>query len=307
MNKQRYDTDGQWFKGNLHLHTNVSDGQKNMAESAAAYAGAGYDFMAFTDHAGPGYEAEKLQNALKSIANDEWPLLIIPGAEFHGTDDQESSFHIVGLGDIGTPPIDEGITAVVNYCKQRDTLLVLAHPHLMYHSEDEVTRYNLNGVEVYNHLAVPCSRADSSFHLDQALHHDPNTLVLAVDDAHNCGEDARQSGGYTPWCGGWIMVNAATCTFDDIWANIKSGNFYATTGPDFMSIEVSDTEISILTSPIRRAWLIGAPWYGDCRIGQGDELFTELTFPVQPEWEYMRLVIEDEHGNRAWSNTLLTA
>ena len=39
-----------WFKGNLHTHTNRSDGRLSPEESVALYREHGYDFMALTDH-----------------------------------------------------------------------------------------------------------------------------------------------------------------------------------------------------------------------------------------------------------------
>ena len=38
-----------WYKGNLHLHTTISDGQRTPEESFELYRGNGYDFVARTD------------------------------------------------------------------------------------------------------------------------------------------------------------------------------------------------------------------------------------------------------------------
>jgi len=46
----RYDTSGQWYKGNVHVHSTASDGGKTLAEMAEMYASAGYDFLCRTDH-----------------------------------------------------------------------------------------------------------------------------------------------------------------------------------------------------------------------------------------------------------------
>ena len=39
-----------WYKGNLHLHTTVSDGVKTPEEAYELYRSRGYDFIARTDH-----------------------------------------------------------------------------------------------------------------------------------------------------------------------------------------------------------------------------------------------------------------
>jgi hypothetical protein len=46
----RYDTSNQWFKGNTHIHSTVSDGGKSFGELAEMYASVGYDFLFRTDH-----------------------------------------------------------------------------------------------------------------------------------------------------------------------------------------------------------------------------------------------------------------
>ena len=39
-----------WYRGNLHMHTQVSDGDLPFEEAVALYRKAGYDFLAVTDH-----------------------------------------------------------------------------------------------------------------------------------------------------------------------------------------------------------------------------------------------------------------
>ena len=41
---------GNWYKGNLHMHTTVSDGELDPVEAISVYREAGYDFIAITDH-----------------------------------------------------------------------------------------------------------------------------------------------------------------------------------------------------------------------------------------------------------------
>jgi hypothetical protein len=41
---------GRFPKGNIHTHSNRSDGQRTPADVAETYRRGGYDFMALTDH-----------------------------------------------------------------------------------------------------------------------------------------------------------------------------------------------------------------------------------------------------------------
>ena len=45
-----FTTPGRFFKGNLHTHSNRSDGALEPEAVCAAYREAGYDFLALTDH-----------------------------------------------------------------------------------------------------------------------------------------------------------------------------------------------------------------------------------------------------------------
>src|SRR5262245_59523312 len=43
-------TGGQWLRGNLHTHTNKSDGKRDVQAVLDDYAGRGYDFLMLSDH-----------------------------------------------------------------------------------------------------------------------------------------------------------------------------------------------------------------------------------------------------------------
>ena len=46
MQMFRYENATRWFKGNLHIHSTLSDGGMTLAELADLYAAEGYDFLA---------------------------------------------------------------------------------------------------------------------------------------------------------------------------------------------------------------------------------------------------------------------
>ena len=123
---RRFDYSGRWFKGNIHMHTTVSDGAKDPTVAARAYADAGYDFIALTDH---------------NVASDQasmgirWPLLVLDGVEIHGSDHGGAGYHIVCLGRFPDLPVEAGLIPMLEYCRQADGILSLAHPALMYLSE----------------------------------------------------------------------------------------------------------------------------------------------------------------------------
>ncbi len=65
---------GNWYRGNLHTHTTVSDGDLNPSDMCEVYREAGYDFVYLTDH-------HKVADVTE-LSTDEF--LALPGAELSG-------------------------------------------------------------------------------------------------------------------------------------------------------------------------------------------------------------------------------
>ena len=292
MSSFRYDTSGQWFKGNTHVHTTISDGGTTPEKLAGMYAAAGYDFLCRTDHGiASGY----------ADAEEAAPLLWLDGVELDGADRTGAYYHVVCLGTFrGLTPemtLEEGLAAA----REQGGLLIIAHPNWCANTLDDVLRHDFDGVEIYNHVCQWLNgKGDGLYLWDKALERKPNTLAFAVDDAHVRPE-------HPGWDGGWIMVNAAECTREAIFAAIRAGNFYSSCGPEFHSIECDGASVTVRTSPVSFIRLVGPATRG-VRVGSFEgKTFTEATFEIPPDWATRRLEIEDAAGRRAWTNTLFGA
>jgi hypothetical protein len=286
----RYRPTGTWFKGNAHIHSTHSDGGKTVAELAEMYAGEGYDFIFLTDH----WVAAQF-NGKESGA----PLLLLDGVELHGRDTAGSDYHVVCLGTLQGISRDLGFVAALEEARAQGALRILAHPLWMGNSFDDALRHHFDGVEVYNHVCQWLNgKGDGGAYWHQMLARQPGTLGLAVDDAHIVSH-------HPGWNGGWIMVQAQACTRDAILEAIREGRFYSTCGPQFRSIVQQERTVSIETSPVQFARLVGPTSRGQ-RLGSfGDQQFECATFEIPDNWDYAYLEIEDAVRRRAWTNTLL--
>ena len=47
---QGFKNNGNWYKGNLHSHTTVSDGKMTPEQSVEVYKEHGYNFLALSEH-----------------------------------------------------------------------------------------------------------------------------------------------------------------------------------------------------------------------------------------------------------------
>ena len=296
--KCRYDCSGKWLKGSVHIHTTVSDGQQTPIEAAQAYADAGYDFIALTDH--------DICSDLAEVKDA--PLVMLDGVEWGGAADNVS-YHVLCLGTFHDLPENNGFYAKLDACKEQGGVVVLAHPHLTPNTQEHAMAYKYDGIEIFNSLGELFRRNDNAPYWDHMMmfREKADVLVFAVDDAHQCGETPPGQPDYAAWNMGWIMVNCKEATRESIFGAIKAGNFYASSGPSFESIAITDDgRIHLETSPIRRAWVMGGFWQVLCKGLPPDGLFTSADFDA-PDWDHLRIVIEDDHGRRAWSNNILAA
>ena len=79
------------YKGDLHIHTEHSDGKGNLCEVVSAYRQKGYDFICITDH----HKYEPSVDAIKMFENVDTGLKIFPGEEVHNCD--WGYFHLINF------------------------------------------------------------------------------------------------------------------------------------------------------------------------------------------------------------------
>lgn len=290
MKLSRYDTSGNWYKGNVHLHSTASDGGRTFAELGEMYAGQGYDFAFLTDH----WVASDV-----TAGTADTPLLWLDGIELDGRDHGGAGYHVVCLGRVTGIDRDQGFVGAMEAARAQGALLLLAHPTWMGNSQDDVLRYHFDGVEVYNHVCHWLNgKGGALAYWHMMLKRFPDTLGFAVDDAHIRPE-------HPGWNGGWIVVNALELTRDSVLAAIRAGNFYSSCGPEFHSFAFEDGHVSVGTSPVQFARLVGPSSCGARRGAFDGSTFTEVEFDIPDRWPYVYLEIEDVHGRRAWTNPLL--
>ena len=82
-----------WYKGNTHMHTTISDGRLAPEDAIELYRAKGYDFLAITDH------------RIMSYSRMDGNILLTGGVEFdYMLADQ--CIHIIGIGMMGEPKLD---------------------------------------------------------------------------------------------------------------------------------------------------------------------------------------------------------
>lgn len=237
---------GEWFKGNTHLHTTLSDGHLSPAEAAAIYREAGYAFIAITDHWHYGNH--------RNLETDGF--LVFAGMEMDigFPREQRKGFchHVTVMASPEETPYQTGdrlsnirslgnMSAMVEHMNKCGHLCIYAHPNWSHIKMEEYDKIDgCIGLEVYNHVCeteAGCGYSDAYF--NRGLWEDRFRLCFASDDAHARGH----------YLGGFIGVKAAALTYRDIMEAIRAGSFYASNGPEIRDFYVENGQVHIECSP----------------------------------------------------------
>lgn len=296
--KELFDISGSWFKGNLHMHTTLSDGCLSPEEALGVYQRAGYDFVALTDHRKP----------CKSGMYEN--MLILSAAEWdYGNNTDFPVYHILAVGtdnDLGLPEVYQrgdlpcsdrfSPQGIVNRINAVGALAILAHPKWSVMSPEEM--FKLDGItaaEIYNSVSgtpFNADRADSSHYFDIWASKGRNVFCTAADDSHwYKGEHTRS----------YIMVNAPELTEKSIVSAIKNGNFYASQGPEIYSVKYdSKTVTAEFSTDVSRVVVYSNSVWVDERVF--DEPNGSVSYKIAPSDRYVRLELITPDGKKAWTS-----
>lgn len=296
MRPLAFATSGRWFRGNLHTHSDRSDGVAPPEQVIGEYRAAGYDFLVLTDH----YEERWGWTVTDTTPARDDEFTTILGAELSSTDwDAEDAYWVNAIGlpaDFPRPADGEPHAAAIRRAKEAGAYIVLLHPGLTNLLDfDSLALEDLDAVETYNHSAAQSwpDQAEGRYAVDALLARGHRLHVSAADDAH----------WHYPWdrFGAWTMVRAARLEPDAVLDALKAGAYYSTQGPRIDDVSVEGERVIVWCSPARAVALTGIHgWRSDVAIGDRlREVSLDLAKLRSPYW---RLTVTDASGKRAWTN-----
>ena len=293
---------GKFFKGNLHTHSNLSDGALEPREVCRRYKEAGYDFISLTDHFIGAYNYPIAET--EAFRDERFTTIL--GAELHsGAMENGELWHILAVGlpkdfaPSNSPffvPVDDQETGPELAQRARDAgaFVAIAHPEWSGLTEADARSIEAaHAVEIYNHgCAVECDRPRGFHTLDHLLRKGKRLTLCATDDAHFHVADHF---------GGWVMVKAEENEPTQLLEALKAGDYYASQGPDFHNIEWTEKAVTVTCSEVDTIALLGS---GSRTAGKTEAGQTELTIPLNKldASPWMRIAITDANGKSAWSN-----
>ena len=292
---EAFEGSGRFWRGNLHGHSNGSDGALSPGEVCGRYADAGYDFVAISDHFLKPYGYPVTDT--RAFRRNGFTTLL--GAELHAPATSRGDlWHIVATGlpeDFAPTAPEETAVALARRAREAGAFLALAHPHWsQLTAEDGLSIDAAHAVEVYNHKStIEVDRGDGLVLFDALLHAGRRVWAIASDDSHWHGHD-----GFA----GWVMVKAEANDPEALLAALKRGAFYASQGPEIREIARDGDTLEVVCSPAASVILAGPLGWRQREMGAG---LTRVRLPLEPErGGWRRLTVRDATGRRAWSNPL---
>ncbi len=302
MTLSAFSAPGRFWRGNLHTHSDRSDGGLTPAEVCRRYRAEGYDFLALTDHfiGAYGYPITDTRPFREA------GFTTILGAEIHsGAMANGELWHIlaVGLPTEFAPPHAPGFAPVEGQetgselaARARDAgaFVAIAHPQW-----SGLTLADARGlaaahaVEIYNHgCATGCDRADGAAIADLLLSEGRRLSLVATDDAHFTEPDHF---------GGWVMVKAEENAPDALLAALKRGDFYSSQGPELRAVHLTEGGVEVESSAVQTVIVQG---HGSAATAVHGQSLTSATVPLERfrNSPWLRVTVIDRAGKRAWSN-----
>ena len=303
IRQQAFGGSEKMLKGNLHCHSNRSDGRLAPEEVIRKYVDAGYDFLSLTDH--------YIYN-LKNYGDQS--ITIIPGMEYDCDDPDMGwgwpihTFHILCLGpsaedgngfrqdekmEAGKADNQEELQPYLDEIHRKNNMTILAHPQWSSTPPREFEKLQgIVAMEIWNSGNVYwCDMDADAFYWDEMLANGARIYGVAGDDAH----------ADPIFCRGWIMVRAEN-SVNAILDAIREGKFYSSAGPEIYDFYVENNKAVIECSPAAKIRM-HRNHHPTC-IQKGEGL-TRAEFDLGPKPEYIRYIrmsVVDENGKIAWTN-----
>ena len=228
-----------WLKGNLHTHTDASDGDSPLGRVARWYDDHDYDFLVITDH----NVRLSLEETQAELMAERRNLLLIPGEELTAWWQGPERVHALHVGGIDTPrtlgassgeTVADTLQAMIDRVVEAGGMPSLNHPNFW----DSIGWRDMAGLERLTHFEVfnghPRAFNSGTERLpsmdavwDILLSTGRRLYGVAVDDAHHFqswGSEFSNPGR------GWVSMLAERRK-SEIMACLREGRYYASTGP----------------------------------------------------------------------------
>jgi hypothetical protein len=281
---------GRWHKANFHSHTTTSDGDASIAHRVRQYAKAGYSVLAITDH--------RQTNDVTGLTSKE--LLVISGMEYHPRcSTRGGGYHLValdvphgfGFAEEYPPDANSCIQAV----KKAGGHTILGHPFWCGLRHDQIACLkDIIALEVFNSQCDRVGRGESNEAWSNLLDSGRALPVVAVDDTHDAPDLFF----------GWTMLKLRQLSVPAVIEAVQTGCSYSSSGPVVLDFAVRRRHVEIECSPAVAIYLLAQDAHGDRALPRQGKTIRCYRRQVHKNWNYVRAVVVDAGGRKAWTNPI---
>jgi len=281
-----------WFRGNLHSHTENSDGANTSAEMMEAYRSKGYSFNAITDH--------------NYITNSE-AFTDLP--YFLGINGEEITPGIRHMLAIDVENTIEGwwyrsVAEWVGDILAQRGIAIPAHPGFSgapFPLENLRQAIDAGAKLMEIHGGTMEDAQVAREYWDTLLTEGRLVYGVMDDDAHSVGAAGR-------W--GWNMVNAMSLSKSDILESLKEGNLYCVqssppglgVGPEIYSIAVENENVISISSSGNHVVFIG----DNGVVLDGKDLIGGMaSYSIARGVSYIRMEVYGDNGGVSYTQPMM--
>lgn len=295
-----------WFKGDLHIHSNVSDGRSSPAEVRSRLLECGFDFASLADH--DSYRP----------SDDAGNPVMVGNSEMRSREGGDVLTLFAGVPHGSRA----GVQTLIDITRRENGLPVLAHPrigefgiskhHWGYPSHQLIGAYRgYIGIEIYTHnvgsgFQTAVDRLDALWIAGCATSpEDPiGVWGFAASDAHELEH-------ITPDVG--ILAAARKCDLASLRAAIEAGGFYSLAGSTarFREISTEKGVVRVVAEAAKMVRLYGCQQKGvsgDRRllaVGWDDgKEEVKLSYPLAGTEGFVRIEAFDRAGGAVYANPI---
>lgn len=321
---------GKDFKANLHCHTTLSDSKLTIDEVKKNYMDKGYSIVAFTDHdvflphndlsdknflALNSFEAEfhdwkeeyrpaRRTTHINMIALDK---NITKQPCFHRSEYTwycpQSSKDMVDFDenepDFVREYTPENINLYMKKCKEKGFFVTYNHPKWSNENYNEYSKYTeMNGLEIMNGSTLESGYMEYNFNaFDDLLRQGKKIFCLGGDDTHS-NIDCFFA---------WTIIRANKLTYEEVAKSLKTGNFYATNGPQIKELYIEDGIMHVKTSDAKRITFSTGVRHIKSFYNKDGSSVNEGQFEIDYEHDkYVRVTVMGQDGTICFSNPYFT-
>ena len=338
MRKYLLPETGNFYKANLHCHTNLSDAALSPEEVKREYMERGYSIVAYTDH--------DILIPHPELSEDDFLPMVGFEAEINSTEVPEKTCHICFVGlrpdvkqvcwhrekylfanapkhkseavvDDTMPDFEREYThECINEMIKRGVdggfFVTYNHPTWsLEEAKDYMGLEGLSAMEIVNFSAI-CDGFDEHNPrvFDDMLRAGKKIFCSATDDNHN--HVPKDSPLYDSF-GAFNMIKAPSLTYENIANALINGDFYASEAPLIHELYADTNEdgksitVHIRTSDVRAINLTTDKRINRQKIVKnGESPITEATFTLN-NIKFFRITLTDACGNHAYTQSYYLA